>query len=102
MDSMYMYSETTEEKLCLQNLTEAPSPLSAGQDRAKTGARARQARQQAGSGKPPSRGEEGGRGGEAEPGSRENGGAGSPDPRNRAYAFLLLLLVLVPVILILR
>jgi len=86
----------------LQNLTEAPSPLSAGQDGAKTGARARQARQQAGSGKPPSRGEEGGRGGEEEPGSRENGGAGSPDPRNRAYAFLLLLLVLVPVILILR
>ncbi|CAD6209288.1 unnamed protein product [Miscanthus lutarioriparius] len=84
----------------IENLTEAPSPLSAGQDRAKTGARARQARQQAGSGKPPSRGEEGGRGGEEEPGSRENGGAGSPDPGNRTYAYLLLLLVLVPVILI--
>jgi hypothetical protein len=93
--------EKSEEKLRLQNLTEAPCPLtlSAGQDRAETGARAGQARQQAGSRKPPSGGEEGGRGGEAEPGSREDGGAGGPDPIHRAYAFVFLLLVLVPVIL---
>ena len=95
-----MYSEATEEKLSLENLTEAPSPLIAGQDRAETGARARQARQQTGSGEPPSGGEEGGRGGEAGPGSRENGGAGGSDPRNRAHAFLFLMLVLVPVTLI--
>jgi hypothetical protein len=50
-----MYPETTEEKLSLENLTEAPS-LIAGQDRAETGARARQARQQTGSGEPPSGG----------------------------------------------
>ena len=70
-------------------------PLNTGQDRTKTSAGEGQAGQQAGSSKPPSRGEEGGRGGEEEPRGSADRGAGSSDPGNRARA-ILLLLVLVP------